>query len=380
MKLFDRRLPEQPDAIVKPVPTMPGCGLVVHSARAWLTIVAAVLGLACSAPDPRARAAAVVALGRTLFFDTGLSGDGNVACATCHAPERAYTDGRTRASGIGGRQGTRNTPSLLDVGRQRSLFWDGRRVRLEEQALDPLLNRVEHGLADEAELLRKVRADPRYASAIQAAYGVPASETTAQHVTGALAAFERTLESGRSPFDRFLSGQRDALPETARQGWAIFDQVAHCTRCHLATAGAGEPALFTDHQFHSLGVGLAKVERELPRLTARVAALHRDGAPLGRDVLNDPDLAELGRFVVTLDPHDVGAFKTPGLRNVALTAPYMHDGSVPTLAETVDLEVYNRGARDERPLILTPVQRADLVAFLQSLTSDDLATDRRAGR
>lgn len=116
-------------------------------------------------------------------------------------------------------------------------------------------------------------------------------------------------------------------------------------------------------------------------MTARVAALHHDGVPLGRDVPNDPDLAELGRFVVTLDPHDVGAFKTPGLRNVALTAPYMHDGSVPTLAETVDLEVYNRGDRDARPLILTPVQRADLVAFLQSLTSDDLATDRRrAGR
>jgi cytochrome c peroxidase len=263
------------------------------------------------------------------------------------------------------------------VGRQRSLFWDGRRARLEEQALDPLLNRVEHGLADEAEMVRKVRDDVRYGSAIQAAYGTPASEATAQHVTGALAAFERTLRSGPSPFDRFLSGQRGALPEAARQGWLIFDQLAHCTRCHLATTGAGEPALFTDHQFHSLGVGLAKVERELPRLTARVAALHRDGAPLGHDVLNDPDLAELGRFVVTLDPHDVGAFKTPSLRNVALTAPYMHDGSVPTLAEAVDREVYNRGARDARPLILTPVQRADLVAFLQSLTSDDLAVDRR---
>ena len=157
------------------------------------------------------------------FFDTGLGGDGKVACATCHKPERAYSDGLAHASGVAGRQGARNTPSLLDVGRQRSLFWDGRRARLEDQALDPLLNRVEHGLADEAELLRKVRADARYASAIQAAYGVP--------------------------------------------------------------------------------------------------------------------------------------------------------------AETVDLEVYNRGDRDARPLILTPVQRADLVAFLQSLTSDDLAREqRRAGR
>lgn len=352
-------------------------GLRGYLAGAWLTLVAAVLAVACSASDPRAPAAAVVALGRTLFFDTALSDDGQVACATCHKPEGAYTDGLARASGTAGRQGTRNTPSLLDVGRQRSLFWDGRRARLEDQALDPLLNRVEHGLADEAELLRRIRGDARYAAAIMAAYGVPVSEVTTQHLTGALAAFERTLESGPSPFDRFSRGQRDALAEAARQGWVIFDQLAHCTHCHLATTGPGEPALFTDHQFHSLGVGLAKVERELPRLTTRVAALHRDGAPLGRDVLNDPDLAELGRFVVTLDPHDVGAFKTPSLRNVALTAPYMHDGSVPTLAEAVDREVYNRGARDARPLILTPVQRAELVAFLQSLTSDDLAMDRR---
>ena len=324
--------------------------------------------------DLAAPAASLTALGHAVFFDSALSSDGLVSCATCHRPERAYTDGRMRAVGSAGRTGTRNAPSLLDVGQQRSLFWDGRRSRLEDQALDPLFNEVEHGLAGEQQLLDRLRADARYPAAFAAAFGEAAGETiTSCHVADALAAFERTLESGPSPFDRFSAGQRGALPEAARQGWVIFDQLAHCTRCHLATTGAGEPALFTDHQFHSLGVGLAKVERELPRLTARVAALHRDGAPLGRDVLNDPDLAELGRFVVTLDPHDVGAFKTPGLRNVALTAPYMHDGSVPTLAEAVDLEVYSRGARDARPLILTPVQRADLVAFLQSLTSDDLA-------
>jgi len=304
------------------------------------------------------------------FFDPALSADCRVACATCHQPERAYSDGLARASGTSGLNGTRNTPSLLDVGRQRSLFWDGRRDRLEDQALDPLLNRVEHGLRDEAELLARLRGDPRYTPAFLAAYGVPASEATVQQLTGALAAFERTLVSGHSPFDRFLAGERAAIPEAARRGWVVFDQQAHCTRCHVVGT-EGQPPLFTDHQFHSLVVGFSKVERKLPELTRRLLALRGNGGPLSRQILGDADIAELGRFVVTLDPRDLAAFKTPGLRNVALTAPYMHDGSVATLGEAVDLEVYSRGARDSRPLILTPAERSQLIAFLEALSGDE---------
>ncbi|MEO7734981.1 MAG: hypothetical protein ABIY55_28765 [Kofleriaceae bacterium] len=159
----------------------------------------------------------------------------------------------------------------------------------------------------------------------------------------------------------------------------VFEQRAHCTRCHLV-ATDGERPLFTDHEFHSLAVGFGKVERALPHLTERMVALRRDGRPLGREVLLDAELAELGRFAVTLDPRDLAAFKTPGLRNVALTAPYMHDGSVATLGEAVDLEVYSRGARDARPLILTPVERADLIAFLEELTSEHDAAERGGGR
>jgi cytochrome c peroxidase len=319
----------------------------------------------------------IVALGRALFFDSAFSDDGRVSCASCHQPERAYTDGLGQASGISGRHGTRNTPSLLDVGRQRSLFWDGRREHLEDQALDPVLNEVEHGLHDEAQLLDRVRSEARYEGAFQAAYGVPVGHATARQVAEALAAFERTLVSGPSPFDRFLAGQRDALPEPARRGWVVFDQEAHCTRCHVVATGDGQPPLFTDHQFHSLAVGLDRIARKLPELTRRLVALRGDGGPLGREVLHDPDLAELGRFAVTLDPKDLAAFKTPGLRNVALTAPYMHDGSVATLGEAVDLEVYSRGAREERRPILTPVERADLIAFLEALTSEDTAAWRR---
>jgi cytochrome c peroxidase len=277
-----------------------------------------------------------------------------------------------RAVGSTGRTGTRNAPSLLDVGQQRSLFWDGRRSRLEDQALDPLFNEVEHGLAGEQQLLDRLRADARYPAAFAAAFGEAAGETiTSCHVADALAAFERTLVSGRSRFDRFLAGERDALSEPARHGWVIFDQRAHCTRCHVVAAGEGPP-LFTDHQFHSLAVGFAKVANRLPALTQRLVAMRRDG-PLGRGVLGDPDIAELGRFAVTLDPRDLAAFKTPSLRNVALTAPYMHDGSVATLAEAVDLEIYSRGARDDRPLIATPREREELVAFLEALTADDAA-------
>jgi cytochrome c peroxidase len=305
------------------------------------------------------------AFGRMLFFDPALSGDGQVACSTCHQPAHAYSDGRVRAVGIAGRGGTRNTPSLLDVGRQRTLFWDGRRTRLEDQALDPLLDDREHGLGDPSAAVAAVRRDPRYAAAVEAAYGVGLASVTPAQLAGALAAFERSLVSEPAPFDRFQAGDRDALPETARHGWQIFDERARCSRCHIATAEDGPP-LFTDHQFHSLAVGLGKIERKLPALSARLVT-SRGSAALGREILHDPDLAELGRFTVTLDPQDLAAFKTPGLRNVTCTAPYMHDGSVPTLADAVDLEVYNRGTS------LTPVERADLLAFLSALTSSPCA-------
>jgi cytochrome c peroxidase len=349
-----------PAATARPGP------LLVAFAALWITACSGAGGEGAR-QDHEAR---VVELGRMLFFDRALSADGAVSCASCHEPARAYSDGLARAAGVFGRHGTRNTPSLLDVSRQRSLFWDGRRTRLEDQALDPLLGEAEHGMSGAAQLLATLRGDPRYALAFPSTYAVPVDQATVQQVTEALAAFERTLVSGPSAFDRYLAGQRDAMSPAARHGWVVFDQRAHCTRCHVVAAGDGGPALFTDHQFHSLAVGFGNVERKLPELTRRLAARHRDGRAPGRDELGDPDVAELGRFAVTLDPHDVAAFKTPSLRNVALTGPYMHDGSVATLADAVDIEAYGRGGRGDRPLILTPAERDDLVGFLQALTGD----------
>jgi len=210
------------------------CGLLLLFVLAWLGCRDDVV------PAARAeQSARVVALGRMVFFDRALSADGRVSCATCHRPDHAFSDGLVRAVGAGGQEGTRNTPSLLDVARQRSLFWDGRRGRLEDQVLDPLLNPVEHGLADEAQLLARVRVDPRYAAAVRAAYSAAVEQVTVAQLGTAVAAFERTLVSGRSPFDRFLAGQRDAIPEAARMGWVVFDQVAHCTACHVVASAGG---------------------------------------------------------------------------------------------------------------------------------------------
>lgn len=332
----------------------------------WITLGLAGCDRATITREPVPCEVCKVVLGAQLFFDPALSIDGTVACATCHQPARAFTDGRALAVGRGGQHGTRNTPSLLDVGRQQSLFWDGRRARLEDQALDPLLNPIEHGLVDEAQLLARLRASPRLVAAFEAAYG--RDEPSVAHAAEALAAFERTLTSSRSAFDRFRAGEVTALAPAARRGWQLFDQRAHCTRCHVVDADDEHP-LLTDHEFHSLAVGFGAVARELPQLTRRLVGLHRGERPLSGDVLRDPAVAQLGRFVITLDPHDVAAFKTPGLRDVARTAPYMHDGSVATLGDAVELEVYARDP-DGRPPILTPVERADVVAFLEALTGD----------
>jgi cytochrome c peroxidase len=316
--------------------------------------------------------AAAVELGRMLFFDPKLSKDKWVSCASCHQPGLAMSDGVPHARGVREQKGVRNTPTLLDVGEQRSMFWDGRRASLEDQALDPLLNSVEHGLADRGQLMGKLRADPRYEPAFQAAYGLPFRKIGVQHVAKALATFQRTLVSGTTPFDRFLAGQADAMPPAALRGWAVFDQEAQCTRCHVV--GSKRP-LLTDHRFHAQAAQVRELAPRLPALKARVAELHRTGKQFSTEALIDPEISALGRYVVTRKPDDVGRFKTPGLRNVALTAPYMHDGSIATLADALDSELKHRGLQPDRAIELTAAQREDLLAFLQALTGQSAAEE-----
>jgi len=327
-------------------------------ADAWLGLPAPV-ALAHNPPTPEK-----IALGRALFMDARLSADGSTSCASCHQPERAFTDGRARAQGIHAGLGTRNTPSLLNVGFAQSLFWDGRRSSLEAQAADPLLDAREHGLANEAAVLRLLR--EHHAAGFRTVFGVKPQDIAMTHFAMAVASFERSLLAGNSAFDRHAyAGDATALSASAQRGLVLFKGEAQCASCH--TIGP-KSALFTDDKFHSVGVGLRRVEDQLPALTMRLARASAEG----QAVPLDTDMAELGRFFVTLRPEDLGKFRTPGLRNVALTAPYMHDGSVATLEEAIDLEIYYRGATQGRPLLLTPTDRADLLAFLHALTSQHL--------
>lgn len=309
--------------------------------------------------------AARVALGRALFFDKRLSGDGAISCSSCHQPERAFSDGKVLAHGIGGRIGTRNTPTLLNAVFNTSQFWDGRRISLEAQALDPFVNAREHGLKDRSSLLNLLRHDPAYVKSFQNAYQIDSDGIQIEHVGKAIASFERTLISGNSHFDRFyFNNEKSALSSGAKRGLALFQGRALCATCHTIEKNH---ALFTDNQFHGLSVGWTRIARRLPELTARLVQARSQEVDLDQTILSEEDVAELGRFAQTLQARDIGKFRTPSLRNVALTAPYMHDGSIATLEEAIELEIYYRSAESGQPLILTPLEKADLLEFLKSL-------------
>lgn len=326
------------------------------------------LGLpAVSHPADNPSSMEKIALGKKLFFDARLSGDGSVSCAHCHKPEQAFCDGLVKSKGIHDRIGTRNAPSILNAAFNTSQFWDGRQPSLEAQATDPLLNPREHGLKDEDAVLKLLRSDAEYRKVFSDAFHVSASNIELKHVGKALASFQRTLVAGNSRFDRYYyQGDKSALSESAVRGLALFMGAAQCTSCHTIEK---THALFSDNQFHSLSVGMNRINKLLPAITTQLVRAKEQGDSLDRSVLSDENLAELGRFAVTLKPKDIGKFRTPSLRNVALTAPYIHDGSVATLSDAVEFELYYRSAERGYPLVLTPVEKADLVEFLESLTS-----------
>lgn len=307
-------------------------------------------------------------LGARLFADTRLSSDGRVSCASCHVANHSFADTVPRSKGRAGLEGMRNAPSLLNVAYMRPLFWDGRAPDLASQARAPFTNPVEHGLADEGELVRIVRADGRYAADFARLFDAPPAALRVEMIAATLVAFEQTLLAGNSAFDRFVyGGEVSALSAAGKRGLELFKGRARCSECHLIGA---DSSLLTDQQFHVAARGIAPdVTRNLAALTTRVVATKRAGGPeLEKLIATDRQVAALGRFVATLTPSDIGKFKTPSLRNVALTAPYMHDGGVATLSEAVDLELYGRGAVT-RPIILTRAERHDVLEFLRALSS-----------
>ena len=272
-------------------------------------------------------------LGRLLYFDKRLSSDNTVSCASCHSPEHAYTDGAPTAEGIRGQHGNRSAPSVLNRAYSLAQFWDGRAPTLEEQAKGPIANPIEMG-ETHASVAAKLNGIAGYRALFEKAFGP--GDITIDNVAKAIATFERTLLSGDSAYDRYKAGNKAVLSPAQIRGMDVFFNKAKCDQCH-------EGIVFTSNSYHNLGVGMDQPE---------------------------PDV---GRYKVTNDEHDWGAFKTPGLRDVALTAPYMHDGSLKTLGEVV--EFYDKGGKpnknlDEKikPLKLTDQQKKDLVEFLKSLS------------
>lgn len=319
-------------------------------------------------PADNPQSAEKIALGRDFFHDPRFSADGTVSCASCHQLDKALTDGLTVAIGIGQQNGFRNTPSVLNAAFYTSWFVDGRASSLEQQALGPMLNPVEHGLKNERQIVQVVQNDPRYRQRLARIFNLGAADISIQHITKAIASFERTRIAGNSPFDQYyFARQRGRLSASAARGLRIFRRKGNCANCHEISMAN---ALFSDNRFYNIGVGSKQLK---PVLDDFVMALEQGREP-GQFPLNGRQRSELGRFNVSHAIADIGKFKTPILRNVALTAPYMHDGSLATLEQVV--EYYDRGGDKNRfldpaifPLHLSSREKADLVEFMKSLTS-----------
>jgi cytochrome c peroxidase len=271
-----------------------------------------------------------VALGRRLFFDPILSHDKTVACATCHRPDHGFSSPEARPTGIGGKEAARRAPTLFNRAYGAVFFWDGRSKSLEEQALEPIANPVEMGSSVE-EAVRRLKADEKYKEQFAGAFD---DGVTAANLGKALASFERVLLRGDSSIDKFRErGDRNAMTDAERHGLWLWESKGQCWKCHSGKN-------FSDEGFHNTGVSWG-----------------------GTDI---------GRFVVTKSEADRGKYKTPTLRGVKLTGPYMHDGSLKTLEDVV--EFYNRGGNANpnldpviRRLDLSKDELADLVAFLRAL-------------
>ena len=284
------------------------------------------LGLDSFMPVPEANPLTTekAAMGRDLFSDRRLSRDRTVSCATCHDPKHAFTDGKPVAEGVSGRRGQRRVPSLVNRGYGKSFFWDGRIATLEEQVLQPIVSPAEMDMTIE-EALAGLRSDARYAT------------LTRDGLAQALASYVRTILAGGSPYDRYVAGDREALSAQARMGLQIFRRKGNCATCHLG------PNL-SDERYHNTGIAW-----------------------------QDGRFTDTGRSGITRRDQDLGAFKTPTLRQVTERAPYMHDGSLANLEQVI--EYYDRGGNrhanldsEVLPLGLSREEKQALIEFLRSLS------------
>ena len=302
----------------------------------WMVLAAALtipLGLDLYLPTPEENPLTTekIELGRQLFNDRRLSRDGAIACVSCHDPARAFSDGRATAVGVFGRRGRRNAPAIVNRGYGRAFFWDARSASLEEQVLKPIEDPNEMDLPV-TEVAGRVGLTP-------------------EELSRALASFVRSILSGDAPFDRFVNGERAALSVEQQAGLQVFRSKGNCAACHVGPN-------FSDERTHDTGIAWAG-----------------GAGPAGRTGEAGGAFLDEGRAAVTGKPEDRGAFKTPTLREVARSAPYMHDGSLATLDEVIDF--YDKGGRanphldpEIRPLRLSAGEKRSLVAFLESLSGD----------
>ena len=329
------------------------------------------------ADNPLTRAK--IALGRKLFFDRRLSINDTLSCAACHIPEQGFTNNELRTPvGVEGRSVLRNSPTLYNVAYQEHLFLDGREISLENQVWQPMTAHNEMAAPSIGYVIRKLRRMSDYEGLFERAFDGRGPDVLT--IGQALAGYQRTLLAADSPFDRwYFGGRPDAVDESAKRGFALFSGKAQCVVCHRVE---GSHALFIDHRFHNTGLGYAaSVGGNTPE-TTRVQLAPGVFADLPRaaiDAVTQQKLPnDLGLYRITENPGDRWKFRTPTLRNVSLTAPYMHDGRFDTLREVIDF--YDRGGVPNellspliRPLGLAEGEKRDLEAFLHSLTGGNVA-------
>ena len=280
-----------------------------------------------------------IKLGKRLFFDKSLSIDKTISCASCHIPEKGFAEDEQFSTGVGGKKGNHNAPTVINRLFSTRQFWDGRASSLEEQAVGPVHNPVEMAMPDPKVVEERLKGDPIYAEQFKTAFP-PDGAINEDHIAKAIASFERTVLSGNSPYDRFIAGDKNAMSESAQRGYAIFkdEKKGNCVTCHVTFN-------FTDENYNNLGVGMKG---------------------------KTPDL---GHYAVSKLEGHKGAFKTPTLRDVARTAPYMHDGSEGTLEDVISL--YEKGgvanqwlSAKMKPIKLNKQEKADLVEFLKALSGE----------
>jgi len=284
-------------------------------------------------PDDNPMSDAKVELGRMLYYDPRLSGNGTISCASCHNPALGWSDGLAKGIGMNGQKLGRSSPTVLNAAYYETQFWDGRAPSLEEQAKGPIQAASEMG-GEAAKATKTVAAIPGYASRFKEVFD---GEVTFDRIAKAIAAFERTVVDLDSPFDRWARGNDKAMSEAQIRGFEVFTGKGRCATCHSGP-------LFADKRYHNIALG-------------------------------DPDE---GRFAVSKDPKETGAFRTPTLRNIALTGPYMHNGSLRTLREVIDHYEKTSNEKDKHPNMsifnlpfkLDDAEKKDLEAFLHALTGD----------